>query len=1529
MKSTLLKICIVAILTAALAWSAAAQSLTLTLAGPASVDVGDTQTYYPEFRNSSGQLVAPPAGTHQWFVDGGNIISQASTNIQIEWTTVGSTTIQFQYDTDVDSYWDNHIVTVNLAIPKPPINLAASGITTTSFTADWRNSWGADHYKIDVSAFSDFSSLVSGYNNLQVSGTSVAVTGLAANTTYYWRVRASNSMGTSASSAAGTVILLPTAPAATAATNITTTSFTANWQTVAGAMEYRLDVSDNSGFSSFVSGYNNIAVATNSKSIVDLPPDKNYYYRVRAVNTTGTSVSSNIISLPLLPQAPGALAATEITSNSFKANWYAVPNVTEYRLDVSTNKNFTSFVAGFQDLVVTSTSKMINNASRAIYYYRVRAVNASGTSVNSNIVAGYNFDHNYVKSVDVLIPDIKTQAQVDAATLSERSIQYGFFDGVGRASQTVQQQASPAGLDIVQPVVYDQFGREAIKYLPFTAENNGWFKDKIIDGTTRSYTGLAQSFYAASSDNKIADDARPYAEIFYEASPLNRASKQYGPGADWSVAGNDKYIKHNYHVNKHGTAAGQEKIIYWKIDASGMPVRMAPVAGLIETGGYYSSKQLNIKSTIDEQGNEVREYINNEGNTILKKVQAVAGATDLNNTSQWAMTYYVYDDFGNERYVLQPELGKIVHQNDTYNPTSADLNNWAFQKKYDTKRRVVEKRAPGADWVYIVYDKRDRLVMTQDGNQRNSTPKYWTFTKYDHLNRPVLTGIKDTAVTVTQAAMQTVVDNFYNKTWTKFFESYVGNAAGNVHGYTNKSYPVVTSANTLDVNHYISVNYYDDYNFRSLWAGSYAYVNDALAQTVGGVSYLQPAAEFLRTRGLATGSKVKVLDGGMRGGYVWLKSINYYDDKYRVVQIIADNYKGGTDRVTNLLDFAGKVLQNKTTHLTQDITWKNVVNVSVVGSKLTNIAGSGWGNAGAASQQVLNANTDGWIETTVPEITTARMFGLTTNDAGQGYANINYGFLIANPLQVYELGSPKYTDPVAPKPGDKLRIARVGTQVKYYKNDQLLYTSATSSSSSLTADLSFNNGGATFISGISSFSAKENTVLRELEYDHARRLLKTWHTYNNGQRVLISGNEYNELGQLVDKKLHSTNGTEFKQSLDYEYNIRGWLTKMNDSDLSSTDANALKDLFGFELGYNQSIGVGNTSLYNGNISAMKWSNNLGLSDNKQKAYLYSYDAMNRLTDASYKEATGAVPTWASVNGGAFAESGLTYDLNGNIKTLTRRGKDGTLIDNLTYDYGAGTSFHSNKLRKVTDAANDTKGFTEFNASGDDYVYDNNGSLLWDRNKGGQELLKNGEFTTGSTDWTVTDTGSRLTFANDRVEIASGSASSTIQQNNLLKAWSDYIVIIDMERTSGTANLTLTAGGTAVTVSNTGLSTFDMRTTSTKDFVVTIPAAFVGRINSIQVKGLMTISYNFLNLTERASRSSDQTINYIYDASGRKLCQMLSSNNAPVKKTDYAGEYFYENDTLKFINHEEGRVVIETNGTPTYQYHLKDHLDNVR
>jgi hypothetical protein len=89
-----------------------------------------------------------------------------------------------------------------------------------------------------------------------------------------------------------------------------------------------------------------------------------------------------------IPLPPVAHAATYIASNSLTANWSSASGATGYRLDVSPNSSFTTYVAGYQDLNVgNTTSRNVTglNASTT-YYYRVRAYNISGTSGNSNVV---------------------------------------------------------------------------------------------------------------------------------------------------------------------------------------------------------------------------------------------------------------------------------------------------------------------------------------------------------------------------------------------------------------------------------------------------------------------------------------------------------------------------------------------------------------------------------------------------------------------------------------------------------------------------------------------------------------------------------------------------------------------------------------------------------------------------------------------------------------------------------------------------------------------------------------------------------------------------------------------------------------------------------------------------------------------------------------------------------------------------------------------------------------------------------------
>ncbi|HNT49438.1 MAG TPA: DUF6443 domain-containing protein, partial [Cyclobacteriaceae bacterium] len=815
-------------------------------------------------------------------------------------------------------------------------------------------------------------------------------------------------------------------------------------------------------------------------------------------------------------------------------------------------------------------------------------------------------------------PGLTSELLLEAANMNEKQISYQFFDGLGRPIQTVGVQQSPTGLDVVQPVAYDAFGREAVKYLPYVSGNNGAYKTNFLPKDHANYATSNNAQYQFYQNTpKVAIDAKPYTETLFEPSPLNRPDKDFGAGAAWQT--NNKFIQHGYLINQHstGSSATQEKVIAWDINGSGMPVRAAQVTGYIETGGYYSTGQLSIKSTKDEQGNEVREYTNKSGQVILKKVQA-ATSTNLNSTTEWALTYYLYDDLGNLRYVFPPELSKLIHAAaDTYVVTVANLDTWAFQYKYDGRKRMIEKRVPGAGWVYMVYDKRDRLVLTQDANQRALATKYWSFTKYDELNRPIMTGIKDTTAALTQAQMQGVVDTYYNNmtttTWRKWGESYVGNVANNVHGYTNKSYPVRTGAATeVDPNKFITVTYYDNYNFRSLWYGTYTYIDENLSEvaTYNNYTYHQPDVENTRVVGQVTGTKTKVLDGGVTGGYTWLKGITYYDDKYRVIQTIADNYKGGTDRITNVLDFTGKVLESKLTHTEADVNWRDVVSLRIEGNKLTSVSGPPQWGFGAASVQQLAAGQDGWFEFTVTETNTSKIIGFNdSNSGGTSNSDINYAFqLYYSTLYIQENASTKGTL-TGLVPGDILRMERIGTTITFKRNGTLISTSAiTPSTSALFIDNTFHIGGNTIAGVRASFATNTKTITRRFEYDHAGRLLKTWHKLDAQPEILLALNEYNELGQLVDKKLHSTvsNASNAKQSVDYRYNIRGWLTSINNAQLENDGStnNDTGDLFGMNLHYNTTE-LGNTALYNGNISAIAWSNNQGLGSTKQNGYVFT------------------------------------------------------------------------------------------------------------------------------------------------------------------------------------------------------------------------------------------------------------------------------------------------------------------------------------
>lgn len=189
---------------------------------------------------------------------------------------------------------------------------------------------------------------------------------------------------------------------------------------------------------------------------------------------------------------------------------------------------------------------------------------------------------------------------------------------------------------------------------------------------------------------------------------------------------------------------------------------------------------------------------------------------------------------------------------------------------------MIEKKIPGKGWEYIVYNRLNQIVATQDAEQRKSSQ--WLVTKYDALGRVVVTGLSTIAGNreTVQAAQNLHEQSNPNSLW----ESYTG--IGN--GYSQSSWPGSLSTE-------LSINYYDQYNFPG--------------NTYGGPSGGQSSS----VKGYQTASKVNVL-----GTSTMLLSVNYYDEDGRVVQSRSDNYVGGSDIVSNTYNFTGQVLTSTRQH---------------------------------------------------------------------------------------------------------------------------------------------------------------------------------------------------------------------------------------------------------------------------------------------------------------------------------------------------------------------------------------------------------------------------------------------------------------------------------------------------------------------------------------------------------------------------------------------------------------------------------------
>jgi RHS repeat-associated protein len=508
-----------------------------------------------------------------------------------------------------------------------------------------------------------------------------------------------------------------------------------------------------------------------------------------------------------------------------------------------------------------------------------------------------------------------TMSDYTSLTPSEKIQSITYFDGLGRPIQKIANAQSTLGNDIVTHMEYDSFGRIPKEYLPFPSTQNsmGFINPAIAQASTNSYYTTTYG------------DFNGYSEKLFEASPLNRIFKQAAPGNAWAI-GSGHEIKFDYQTNM------ASEVKWFKVTNQWVAATGLYNPSLSQTINY-DAYQL-YKTIIKDENwlytqsnlkdNTIEEFKNKEGQVVLKRTFNVAVAHD---------NYYVYDDYGNLTYVLPPKALDLINPSNvladitsttvtssgnnlsltatnsivllpgfhaqsgsTFTAKVAQvtnqsvLDNLCYQYKYDHRNRLVEKKLPGKDWEYIVYDKLDRPVLTQDANLR--TANKWLFTKYDAFSRPVYTGEYTNNIQISRFDIQTLTNNSNILVETKQNTSTTINNA--TIYYSNNAFP------NTNVNLF-TINYYDDYTF-DLNGG-----NTESSYTITPIT---------NAKSLPTGSKVRILETNF-----WITNITYYDDKARPVYTYSNNdYLGTIVKLKSKLDFIGKTLETTTTHTRAGVT---------------------------------------------------------------------------------------------------------------------------------------------------------------------------------------------------------------------------------------------------------------------------------------------------------------------------------------------------------------------------------------------------------------------------------------------------------------------------------------------------------------------------------------------------------------------------------------------------------------------------------
>jgi|GEM_PF-978925 RHS repeat-associated core domain len=725
----------------------------------------------------------------------------------------------------------------------------------------------------------------------------------------------------------------------------------------------------------------------------------------------------------------------------------------------------------------------------------------------SVVVSGVANTNKGIKVITVNVPGQTTEVQVDALPIGQKTEKWSYLDGLGRSAQQVLTKGSPLQTDIVTFSTFDGLGRSPKAWFPYADGTNGAFKENApVDQA---------SFYQSQKG-----DNRAYSESIFENSPLSRVKEVKPPGSAWSSANKKQTISYGKNI--------ASEVRVWNFDVSTKTA----------TGSaYYPAGALYKTIYTDEENFQSIEFKDKSGKVVCKK----GGKTG----STLVTTYYVFDDIGNVRFIIPPEAEanlSTVNYSITYNDVFCQR--WLFAYGYDDRFRLVEKSVPGGGISYLIYDPLDRVVLTQDPENRLSNQ--WMFTKYDVLGRTIMSGVYKHSGSATQAEMQQEVDDYYAEDLSrKYFEGRSSTNFASYHGYTNQSFPTMPAPNNAD-GQPLEVSYYDDYDFD---------FNATPGETAKGEpSYVNFGGNFLpapaRAKGRATGARTLVI-----GTTTWLTSAIYYDSDGQVIEAQTENFSSSPRNFeisAFQYDFSGRLIRTERRHknLVSNNTYSIVLKERPVYDDISHMIVAQYIQVNNEPEERIAAYTYNEIG----EIT-KKLIG-----NGSGLQSVDYQYDIRGVLSKIN-GIAGETGPVdyysqqisyeAPFTGASGRYDGLITSAKWkhdLSNKERLYDFSYDTQNRLQhANYKVNNNGVGWTSDIDLFSEKNFSYDRNGNIKGLQRYAGTLTGSTIDQLVFDYGSGGNQLKKVTDNASAAYKAQGFNDGNisndDYAYNASGSLTK--------------------------------------------------------------------------------------------------------------------------------------------------------------------------------------------------------------------------------------------------------------------------------------------------------------------------------------------------------------------------------------------------